>query len=298
MKTSEMKFVKFLDVLQETKSAGTAKIYTYSLNAFANWLSDNGGDIDHLTRHDVAGYINAMKNGTDGTGRKKSASTLNNRFAAIRAYAEYMNRMDVIEAIDVPAAPKLKDQAPKSLNRKEKDGLLRSVERNSKTLIDQESGKIIVKGSVKYAAIVHLLVLSGLRISELVALDIDDVGAGKIVVRSGKGNKERVVPLHKEAALWVSRYIEEERRGVETDTPALFVSRLRRRIDVRSVQKMLKERYDINPHMLRHTFASEFINDKGKPISAAATLLGHSDINVTARYAKPSFEQLADMVNE
>lgn len=296
MKTSDMKFVKFLQVLNETKSEGTAKIYTYSLNAFAEWLCDNGGDIDRLTRHDIAGYINAMKNGTDGTGRKKSASTLNNRFAAIRAFAEYMNRKDVIEAIDVPAAPKLKDQAPKSLNRNEKNRLMRDVERNATNRID-DNGKVVEKGSVKYAAIVNLLVLSGLRISELVALDIDDIGAGKIVVRGGKGNKERVVPLHKEAALWIARYME-ERRGIDVDTPALFLSRLRRRIDVRSVQKMLKERYGISPHTLRHTFASEFINDKGKPISAAATLLGHSDINVTARYAKPSFEQLADMINE
>lgn len=285
----------FNEYLTSNKSAATTKNYLHTLKLFAEWLTTNRGDIEAPTRHDVSTFLDAMKNGTDGTGRKKSAATLNARFAGLRAYAEFIGRPDTCEAITVPKTPKLNDIAPKSLNSVDRNALLRDV----------EAGELAVrpgstkKTSSRYVAIVNLLVRSGLRISELVALDIDDITitprSGHIDVRDGKGNKARQVPLSSKARYWIARYME-ERRDIDAATPALFLSNYKQRISVRIIQERLQS-YGVHPHMLRHTFAADLVNEKGAPITAVAELLGHSDITVTNRYSKPTFEQLAELID-
>ncbi|KIL35732.1 hypothetical protein SD70_31960 [Gordoniibacillus kamchatkensis] len=285
----------FFEYLKSNKSDITVKNYLHTLKLFAEWLSTNRGDIEAPTRHDVSAFIDAMKNGTDGTGRKKSAATLNARFAGLKAYAEFIGRPDICDDITIPKAPKLKDIAPKSLNSVDRNALLRDVEAGELSVRPGSTKKT----STRYVAIVNLLVRAGLRISELVALDIDDVTitprSGHIDVRDGKGNKSRRVPLSPKARYWIARYME-ERRGIDADTPALFLSNYKQRISVRIIQERL-QKYGVHPHMLRHTFAADLVNEKGAPITAVAELLGHSDIAVTNRYSKPTAEKLAELID-
>jgi len=285
----------FVDEMKAKKSAATVRNYSHTLKLFGEWVDANGGNLDAPTRHDVKTFLDDMIK------RKLSASTLNARYAALRAYAAYIGRPSIVDAIDLPAVPKLKEIAPQSLTKTERNALLRKVEEDAEDRINKR-GKI-VKGSVRYAAIVNLLLRTGLRVSELVALDVDDVTindrGGFLNVRSGKGNKSRRVPLSKEARYWLRRYMD-ERQEAETDgdEKALFLSNYRKRISVRIVQETLKDKYNVHPHMLRHSFASKLVNEDGAPITVVAEALGHSDITITNRYSKPTFEQLAEWIDK
>jgi integrase/recombinase XerD len=145
-------------------------------------------------------------------------------------------------------------------------------------------------------AILYTLLYTGLRVSELVALNREDLTirerSGSLVVRNGKGNVARKVPLSPEVRLQVGRYLE-----TRSDAdPAVFLSNFRQRISVRAVQHMAAK-YGIHPHQLRHTFCRELVNAK-VDLPTVADLAGHADINVTRRYAAPSEKELEEAIEK
>lgn len=266
----------FLTYIQDQgKSQLTAKTYRYSLGIFNEWLLQNGGDISKLTRVDVQLFIQYLES------KGNSASTINNRFAAITQFARFIGNPDIIENIRVPQVRQAKNIAPESLERTERNNLLRGVER---------------KDNPRDIAIVNLLIRTGIRVSELVALDRSDVvigeRSGSITVRNGKGNVSRRVPLSAEARLYLSKYLDTR----DDNDPALFLSNYRQRISVRAVQHMLSN-YGVHPHALRHTFAKELVS-KGVDITTVADLCGHADINVTRRYSKPTEKDLEAAIDK
>ncbi len=266
----EKSVVKVIDdflvhILDKGKSQLTAKNYKSSLEMFNDWLIDNDGDLAKLTRVDVQLFIQHLES------KGNSASTINNRFAAISQFARFIGSLNIIENIRLPQTRQAKNIAPESLERTERNNLLREVERND---------------NPRDIAIVNLLIRTGIRVSELVALNRSDVvtgeRSGSITVRNGKGNVSRRVPLSAEARLYLSKYLEIR----DDNDPALFLSNFMQRISVRAVQHMLSN-YGVHPHALRHTFARELVS-KGVDLSTVADLCGHADINVTRRYSKPT----------
>lgn len=140
-------------------------------------------------------------------------------------------------------------------------------------------------GNKRDSAIVLLLLNSGLRVSELVNIDINDMsltdrkGAVKII---GKGNKERTIPLNVETRRVLTKYLE-ERNG---NSPALFLSNRGERISVRSVQHLINK-YGFNVHQLRHTFITDLVR-AGHDISIIQSLSGHSSADMILRYSAPT----------
>ncbi len=192
-------------------------------------------------------------------------------WAALSVLARYLAASHVIRNIRRPEVRKSRYIAPKSLERHERNRVLRDVERTRHP---------------RAIAIMYLFLYSGLRVSEVVALDRTDVvmgeRSGSIHVRKGKGNVARTVPLPIEARLHLRQYL-----ASRTDeNPALFLSNYQRRISVRSVQRIL-EKFGVHPHQLRHTYCRELVG-AGVDIATVAELAGHADINVTRRYAKPT----------
>jgi integrase/recombinase XerD len=259
--------------IEDGKSELTVKTYVQTLTKFNAWLLENGGDINNLTRHDVQSYINHLD--ADG----KSASTINKTFAALSVFARYVERLDIVDNIRVPEFRKAKNVAPKSLDRNEKNRLLREVERS---------------GNLRDIAIAYVLLHTGIRVSELCALNVDDVEirerSGSITVRHGKGNVSRKVPLSAEARHHLKKYL--DTRGDKN--VALFLSNYRQRISVRTVQHMLSK-FGVHPHILRHTFCRELVS-AGVDIATVAELAGHADINVTRRYSKPTASELEQAI--
>lgn len=258
-----------------TKSALTIKTYRQAIECFERWLSANGGDLGALTRFDVQAYVNSLE--IDG----KSAGTIGKIFAAISAFSQFMGCSDVVQYVRVPEVRKTRNIAPKSLERNERNRVLRDVERD---------------GNLRDVAILYTLLYTGLRVSELGALNRDDVTikerSGWLIVRNGKGNVARRVPLSAEVRLHVSRYLDTRADNL----PAMFLSNYRQRMSVRTVQHMAAK-YGIHPHQLRHSFCRELVG-AGVDLATVAELAGHADINITRRYAMPSEEDLVKAIDK
>lgn len=249
------------------KSTNTIKTYAGILEKFADWLADSGGDLANVTRFDVQTYIKALER----SGLR--ATTIEKHFACLQVFSRAIGKPDIVA--DIRRVKPIKQRtAPESLSDNEYNALMRRVEQS---------------GNKRNIAIVRLLANAGLRVSELVALNRDDVQIsdrkGSVIVRHGKGDKERVVPLVREVRRALSEYLATR----TDDEPALFLSNYNKRISVRSVQHMLAQ-YGTHPHALRHTFCRRLVA-RGVDITTVADLAGHSDINVTRRYSRSSEDE-------
>jgi integrase/recombinase XerD len=266
------KFSQWL--MEQGKSDSTIKTYRTVLTKFHEWLLRKGGNLGELTKDDVQTYMIYLES------ENKSPSTIEKIFVAINVFARFLEKPEIVQNIQRKQHQKNKKVAPETLEASERDRLLHEVKQD---------------GNLRDIAIVYTLLHTGLRVSEICALNRSDVEInehnGSLVVLDGKGNKKRVVPLSKEVRYHLKEYID----SLNSTHDALFVSNFNKRMSTRAVQYMLKK-YNVNPHKLRHTFCRELVQ-KGIDIRTVAELAGHSDVNITKRYSKPSAADLEDAIN-
>jgi site-specific recombinase XerD len=203
-------------------------------------------------------------------------------------------------------------------------GLLRSIGRNVKVkgvkqvkpaieaLDGRELGRLLaaVEGAdwqdIRNGAMLNVLARAGLRLSEVLALKLDDVTindrSGSLLVRQGKGKKERTVALAKEARAALRAYLDVRPNMAQTEV--LFISRSWQPLGPRDVQRLIAEasrragiQKTVTPHTLRHTFATRFLQNGGD-VATLASLLGHTNVATTTRYLHPNAAQMQDMVEE
>ena len=203
-------------------------------------------------------------------------------------------------------------------------GLLRSIGRNVKVkgvkqvkpaieaLDGRELGRLLaaVEGpdwqDLRNGAMLNVLARAGLRLSEALALKLDDVTindrSGSLLVRQGKGMKERTVALAKEARAALRAYLDV--RPKMAQTKVLFISRSWQPLGPRDVQRLIAEasrragiQKTVPPHTLRHTFATRFLQNGGD-VATLASLLGHTNVATTTRYLHPDAARTQDMVEE
>lgn len=223
--------------------------------------------------------------------KKISSKSLQRELAAFRSFFKYLQKNGLL--IDNPAlvvqAPKAAKVLPKVMDVDALDGLL-SVQPLSKL-------------DIRDLAMFELLYSSGLRLSELVALDIHDIDlvAGFVRIRHGKGGKQRQVPVGKHAITAVTNWLT---LRMQTEESALFLSEKGLRINGRTVQLRLKQwcvkngvNQSVHPHMFRHSFASHML-ESSKDIRAVQELLGHSDISTTQIYTHLDFQHLASIYDQ
>jgi integrase/recombinase XerC len=162
----------------------------------------------------------------------------------------------------------------------------------------------VLQASLRDRALLELLYGSGLRVSELVSLDLDSISADDDEIRVvGKGRKERVVPMGSKCQQALNAYLAMRpafvRPGANAGAErAMFLTRLGRRISVRWVQRLIRRygelgsgRSDVHPHTLRHCCATHML-EGGADLRAIQELLGHSNLSTTQRYTQLSTEQL------
>lgn len=248
------------------KSVSTIKTYAHALKQFEDWLDGSGTNLQDYARADVQQYIDYL------TSKKKSASTINKIWNAIKTFSKWSNKKDCIEDIRVVKAKDFKKEAPKSLTKIERNRLIREADR---------------KGNKRDYAIIITLLHTGVRVSELAALDRSDIeiserkGEMKVI---GKGNKERTIPLSAEVRRAITTYLEER----HDQLPALFISNRQARLSVRSVQHLV-EQHGYYVHQLRHTFLTGLVR-AGEDISVIQSLSGHSSADMVLRYSQPTEE--------
>ena len=188
-------------------------------------------------------------------------------------------------------APRLGRTLPKSLTEAEVEALLDAPD------IEQATG-------VRDKTMLELLYATGLRVSELVGLTVQQVNLRQGVVRvTGKGNKERLVPMGEEANSWLERYLLTARSEILNNalTDAMFPSNRGKAMTRQTFWHIVK-RYAIvaeinktlSPHVLRHAFATHLINH-GADLRVVQMLLGHSDISTTQIYTHVARERLKDL---
>ena len=217
------------------------------------------------------------------------------------------------------ATPKLPKRVPRVLTAEELNGFLDGLGNKaavlskskrggvSQTAHSEEEAKVILK---RDRAILELLYASGLRVSELVGLDIGDIDRrGQMLRVLGKGRKERVVPYGAKAqtafeAYWPVREEILAHPRTKSAPEAVFLNHLGGRLTDRSVHMLVKKyarlanvNWDLHPHSLRHAFATHLLAD-GADLRAIQELLGHVSLSTTQRYTQASIRQLMEVYDK
>ena len=223
--------------------------------------------------------------------------TIRLHFAALRTFYKFLTERHGLKdnPLKEVQLPKLEKKLPLVLTAKQIDELL------SAPLRVEKSGRAPVWMPARDAAILELFYSSGLRLAELVALDVSSVDVYSESVRVlGKGRKERVVPVGAPALTAIQRY----RQEANVHTGPLFISKLRRRIAQPNVWLVLK-RYlphtsipiKLSPHKLRHSFATHLL-DAGADLRSVQSLLGHASLSTTQIYTHVTIERLKTAYDE
>lgn len=270
---------------EKDASSATVRAYLTDLKKFFRWYYETTGDaarIDAIGPLDIAEFKRHMLN------QNRKPATINRALASLSTFfiwAVQQGHAAQNPASGVKPVPEVRP-APKALGRRELWALMRAVQKS---------------GRERDIAIVTVLVHTGLRVSELCALTTEDVvlreRSGTLVVRSGKGNKRREIPLNATARNALKEWF-----AVRGEAPGpLFTSQKDGPLSSRAVEYLISKyayeaRLDyVTPHTLRHTFCKSLI-DAGESLDRVAVLAGHSNLNTTARYTKPTENDLQKAV--
>ena len=292
--------------------------YLRDVRLFAVWFVQTNGyplTPQALTPSDVKEYRQQLQ-------RKKAApSTINRKLAGVRAYAEWGRAAGLVSVSPVNGVKNVEQQktAPRWLDKTEQFRLRQELEKDVNAAQTEESRRQALRNQ----AVVTLLLHTGLRVSELCALEVDDIElppeaatgkrgrrkekapSGALRVRQGKGRKARGVPLNQVACaalrqwlavrpsvLFISKdggplqplFINKDDEPLQPRGVQILLSKLGRRADVKCT-----------PHTCRHTFAKNLV-DSGVSLEKVAALLGHSKLDTTMVYTTPSQHDLARAV--
>lgn len=252
----------------------TCETYTYALSQLRGHIEREDGLIPLPTRHDLRKFAGHMLE------RGLARSTVRIRMRSVRVFANFLEREGLVEVSPMTGVelPRVPQSMPKILKVQEIQKLLRAA----------KSGTWY---GVRNHAILAAFFDTGLRLSELINLNASDVDlhSQSILVRNGKGSKDRQVYIGRTLARSLRRWAVVRPYGHEAD--AYFSTRDGRRLDKRNVARIIERiaaraklgDRRIHPHLLRHTFATHFIKNGGDPFSLQR-LLGHSDIQTTMIY--------------
>ena len=282
----------FLDALwvESGLSENTIKAYHSDLTQFSAWLKEQGKTLQVCESFDISSYLaDRLKGGATARSSARFLSSLKRYY--LYAIREEKLSVDPTVTID---SPKLGRSLPSTLTEGDVESLLLAP------LISDDIG-------FRDRAMLELLYASGLRVSELVELKLSQINFRVGLVRvTGKGNKDRLVPMGEEAHRWLSEFIEQHRSNILglKKTDAVFPTRrggamtrqafwylIKRYASLAGIEKKL------SPHTLRHAFATHLLNH-GADLRVVQLLLGHSDLSTTQIYTHVAKERLHSMHKE
>ncbi len=287
----------FMDYMTDVRSvsANTAEAYAHDVVEFCNFLAQiwgeeqawNLGEVDYPTIRRYLAHLNRME---------YARSTINRKLAALRALFKFLVDSGKIEHNPAASAASLKQshKLPEVLYEYELEQLLAAPDQNT-------------PAGQRNRVILELLYATGMRVSELAALNVASLDMKRREIRViGKGNRERIVFFDRPAANAVSQYLEHGREILlrdqvdAEDEPALLLNPSGTRLSVRGIQKIVRKYVlqtaasaNISPHSLRHSFATHLL-DRGADLRSIQELLGHKNLGTTQIYTHVTTQRLKE----
>ncbi len=298
----------FFRGIESQTSSRTRIAYAYDLRIFFNYLHENNSefgkkalkeislsDLEQLRPIDIEEYLDYVKIYSSKNGQENSngVTAIKRKLASLRSFYKYFYMREFItyNPVELVAMPKLHEKNIVRLDADEVAELLDHVESGQQLTKKQQD--FHEKTKVRDLAIMTLLLGTGIRVSECVGLNLNDVdfkNSGISIYR--KGGKESVVYFGDEVEEALLSYLEERKSVIPCDghENALFLSSQKKRINVRTVENLVKKytrtvttSKNITPHKLRSTYGTSLYRETGD-IYLVADVLGHSDVNTTRKH--------------
>ncbi|MGH9239526.1 MAG: tyrosine recombinase XerC [Vicinamibacterales bacterium] len=297
MKEQLRSFLEFLR-LNRNASPHTVAAYDSDLSQFLSFAAGHHRTLRAELRPKQIDLPTVRAFMADLYRQGQARSSVSRKLSALRTFTRYMRREGWIEGdpVALAASPKREQKVPAHL----------SVDEMSTLLSTPDSTEPL---GCRDRAILELFYASGLRLSELVGLDVEDVNLSARMVRvMGKGAKERIVPFNETTKQAILRWLKDRpllataksAKHAKADDP-LFVNFRGSRLTGRSVQRLVARyvslcstRFGISPHALRHSFATHLL-ERGADLRAIQELLGHVQLSTTQRYTHVNAAQLLDV---
>jgi integrase/recombinase XerD len=277
-------FISYLSI-ERGLANNTLMAYRRDLGKYTRYLDHNGvRSIEQIKRNIITDYIFDLKK------QGLNTSSICRNLAALKMFHRFLvrERLSREDPTNLMETPKQWKRVPDVLTQTEIESMIKAAQgRGGQQVRDQ--------------AILELFYASGMRVSELANLKIENVNLAVGYVRClGKGSKERIIPIGRRAQEGVKKYLEQVRPkfGKGQSTSDLFLSRLGKKLSRQSIWKLIKYYAQkaritktIKPHTLRHTFATHLL-EHGADLRSVQEMLGHSDISTTQIYTHVDRERL------
>jgi len=286
-------FLNYL-VVERGLSKNTLESYSRDLNKYLEYLESCGvldiKDIKETSSSHIISFISTLKK--KGLATKTTARNL----VAIKMFYKFLVNENYLKE-----NPAVKIESPKTWVRLPNTLTLNEVER----LLDQPDTKSPL--GIRDSAMLELLYATGLRVSELILLSLNDINLDVgYLIAFGKGNKERIVPIGNQAIKKVKEYLLSSRKKLlkNSNSLYLFLNRSGQPLSRQGFWKIVKKytfkagiKKNITPHTLRHSFATHLL-ERGADLRSVQTMLGHVDISTTQIYTHITKERLKKLHSE
>ncbi len=281
---------RFIDhlLLDRGLSINTCAAYTRDLGGFVDYLNGVGKGLIDAGGRDVTGYLERLEK------RGLSVRSRSRALAALRSFYKYLLRGGLIKnsPCEVVDTPKMVKRLPEYLTREEVERLL-------------EAPGMDTAVGLRDRAMIEVLYATGLRVSELVSLKLNDLNLQRgYLTAFGKGGKQRIVPMGQTSLELVAKYLGTGRGAIlkGRSSPYLFVTARGTKMSRQNFWSMLKryalragvDRKKIKPHIIRHSFATHLL-EGGADLRVVQEMLGHADISTTQIYTHITTESLKNL---
>ena len=279
----------------------------HSENTLVAYRNDLGQFMQHLEVGDpppaswsqvkkdlIVNYLNQLRE------RGYASSTIARKVAALKSFFHFLMTEGLIseDPSTLLNSPRVKKRLPRTLSGEDVERLLTAPTRAAGPKAQRDT------------ALLELLYATGMRVTELVTLGLDDVNlvSGIVRIRHGKGNKERIVPIHERAVAALKDYIERGRPSLarsEVDTRALFLNHRGQQLTRQGTWLIIKEyaqtagiQGTVTPHVLRHSFATHMLESQKATLADVQHFLGHANISTTQIYTQVTGEHKRRVYDE